>query len=358
MRDIFQIIKALDLNLNGLNILTEAASNEYQLMPILAAMAGGNVFALGKDTSYGKFKDIKKQIENKAINFGISKNLKVLHIDEFEDWGMVDIVTNSGMLRPITREKISRFKKTSVIPLLWETWEFRSKEIDLIACRDYGIPIIGTNENFSPINMFMYPSMLAIYLFNKANIDYSTDEIILFGGGLTGTLIAKHLMELNDSIYWFCDSYRDDLISKIPFSTNQTYKILEKKNLKAILIAEHSNPTEIIGENGLINSNELFNKFPDLKIIHLCGNINKDYLNMINVKTIPDKVADFGYMSILPNVFGNVPMLKLFGGGLKVGEIAARSRIKGESPESAIKRTIEHGIGQDFKGGFFNYRIE
>jgi len=298
MKDINQIIKALNLNLKGLNVLTEAASNEYQLMPMLAAMAGGDVIALGKDTFYGEFEKIKKEIENKAFKLGIQNNLKVLHVDEFEDWGIADIITNSGMLRPITREKISKFKKTSVIPLLWETWEFRSKEIDLIASQDYGIPIIGTNENFSKINMFMYPSMLAIYLFNKAKIDYSTDEIILFGGGLTGTLIAKHLMELNDSTYWFCDSYRDDLINKIPFSTNQTYKILEKKNLKAILIAEHSNPTEIIGENGLINSNELFNEFPDLKIIHLCGNINKEYLNKINVKTIPDKVADFGFMSI------------------------------------------------------------
>ena len=44
--------------------------------------------------------------------------------------------------------------------------------------------------------------------------------------------------------------------------------------------------------------------------------------------------------------------------GQQVGEIAARSRINGESAELAIKRTIEHGIGQDFKGGFFNFGIK
>ena len=39
MKDLKQIIKALDLNLNGSTVLTEAVS-EYQFMPLLAALAG------------------------------------------------------------------------------------------------------------------------------------------------------------------------------------------------------------------------------------------------------------------------------------------------------------------------------
>ena len=62
-------------------------------------------------------------------------------------------------------------------------------------------------------------------------------------------------------------------------------------------------------------------------------------------------------MSILPNVFGNAPMLKLFGGGLKVGEIVANERLSGASIEKAIQKSIDYGIGQDFKGGFLNYRV-
>ena len=49
---------------------------------------------------------------------------------------------------------------------------------------------------------------------------------------------------------------------------------------------------------------------------------------------------------------GYRPALELATAGLKVGEIAARSRINGESAELAIKRTIEHGIGQDLKVDF------
>jgi len=188
-------------------------------------------------------------------------------------------------------------------------------------------------------------------------VDYSFDEIALFGGGLTGTLIAKPLNKLNSSVLWFCDAYREDLTELVPFNYTQTSKLFEKKNLKVIFISEHSNPIKILGNDGLLNVNDLVKKYPNVKIIHLCGNIDLDHINQSNVKLIPDKVAEFGYMSILPNVFGNTPMLKLFGGGLKVGEIAARARIKGETLEQTIKRTVDFGIGQDFYGGFLNFKL-
>ena len=69
----------------------------------------------------------------------------------------------------------------------------------------------------------------------------------------------------------------------------------------------------------------------------------------------PKKVAPFGYLSILPNMFGSTPMLKLFSAGLKVGEIASRSRLSGENVETAIIKTVKHGVGQDFEGGFYNF---
>ena len=66
-----------------------------------------------------------------------------------------DIVTNSGMLRPINDEVVSKLKKTAVIPLMWETWELRPGEIDIISCQKNKIPVIGTNENYNHINMYL-----------------------------------------------------------------------------------------------------------------------------------------------------------------------------------------------------------
>ncbi len=54
---------------------------------------------------------------------------------------------------------------------------------------------------------------------------------------------------------------------------------------------------------------------------------------------------------------GYRPVIELAAAGLRVGEIAARARIKGETIEQTIKRTVDYGIGQDFNGGFLNYNI-
>lgn len=357
MSYIDKLINSLQLDLEGLTVITEAASHEYQLMPIIAAKAGAKVVALGKDTSYGKYLAIKNEIEQKANQYRIHNKLEVKRLDNFDNWSNADIITNSGMLRPITKEKISKFKKTAVIPLLWETWEFRPNEIDILSCQNYNIPLIGTNENFSKIDMFMYPGMLAIYLLNKEKIDYSTEEIAFFGGGLTGTLIVNHISKLNDSILWFCDSHRKDLTEQIPVKYDQHNLLYEKENLRVIFISEHSDPINLVGDNGLINIKKLKKKFPNLILIHLCGNIDIKHLIDSKIKVIPSQIAKFGYMSVLPNVFGEIPMIKLFAAGLKVGEIAAKERLSGASVEKAIQKTIDYGIGQDFEEGFFNYKI-
>lgn len=50
---------SLRLNLEGLIVLTEAASRNYVVTPIIAAMAGAKtVYAITADSQYGKAKDV------------------------------------------------------------------------------------------------------------------------------------------------------------------------------------------------------------------------------------------------------------------------------------------------------------
>ncbi|MEK9613581.1 MAG: hypothetical protein VW080_06620 [Flavobacteriaceae bacterium] len=356
INSIDKIIKNTNLNLEGLNVITEAASLEYQLMPLLAARAGAHVIALGKDTRYGAFDQIKKEIESKAIELRVGDKIEVLHLEEFERWSWGDIITNSGMLRPLNSEVISQLKSTAVIPLLWETWEFRPSEIDIESCQKHHIPVIGTDEGFEPINMFFYPGMLAIHILNHLRVDYSSDTIALFGGELPGTLIANHLCSLNQSVLWFADDYRKDLTERIPYTYDQVDSLFKKHDIKIVLLAEHSNPKLLIGSEGLLNPENLKKDQNPTKIGHLCGNVNLNEIKENELFIYPENVASFGYLSVLPNIFGSTPMLKLFSGGLKVGEIASRSRLSGDSVDSAIQKTLTHGVGQDFEGGFYNFK--
>ena len=356
MEGINKIIEDLNLNLEGLCVITEAASKEYQLMPLIAAKAGATVFALGKNSKYGSFLEIKDQINNLAKSNGVDDRINVIHYQEFSNWGVGDIITNSGMIRPIDENIVVKLKKTAVIPLLWETWEFRPHEIDLSVCQKNKIPVIGTNEGFKKISMFHYPGMLAKHILTNLRVDYSSDRIVVIGGELPGTLIANDLRKINDSIIWFADDYREDLTSINPIPYSRIQSVLNKKNVKAILLTEHQNKIEILGSNGLLNYNSLIKKSEKPKIGHLCGNVDIQELYQSGLEYYPKNIADFGYLSILPNIFGDTPMIKLFSAGLKVGELASKARIKGASIKEAIKETTNFGIGQDFVGGFENFK--
>ena len=54
-------IEKWNLNLSNLTVLTEAALGNYIYTPIIAAMAGGKVYALTKDSIYGTAKKVKKE---------------------------------------------------------------------------------------------------------------------------------------------------------------------------------------------------------------------------------------------------------------------------------------------------------
>ena len=48
------------LDLSGLTVLTEAASGAYVVTPVLAAMAGADVYALAAGTAYASSEEIQE----------------------------------------------------------------------------------------------------------------------------------------------------------------------------------------------------------------------------------------------------------------------------------------------------------
>jgi hypothetical protein len=58
MEKLLKQVKALNLDLKGKVVLTEAASGAYVVTPIVAAIAGAKVYAYCKDTAYGTVEEI------------------------------------------------------------------------------------------------------------------------------------------------------------------------------------------------------------------------------------------------------------------------------------------------------------
>src|SRR5450755_3334583 len=62
-------VNALQLNLKGKTVLTEAASGAYIVTPVLAAIAGAKVFAFSKTTRYGKVEEVFASTKELADTF-------------------------------------------------------------------------------------------------------------------------------------------------------------------------------------------------------------------------------------------------------------------------------------------------
>jgi len=110
-------VQALQLDLKGKTVLTEAATGAYIVTPVIAAIAGAKVFAFSKTTRYGSLDDVfasTRELANTYKEFP----LDIHFIDRIspETIAEADIITNAGHLRPLNESMLSNAKDEMVIP--------------------------------------------------------------------------------------------------------------------------------------------------------------------------------------------------------------------------------------------------
>jgi len=177
-------ISTFSLDLSGLVVLTEAATGYYMLTPLIGALAGADaVYALSLDSRFGEAKDIQREIMKMARTWKVGDKIKILNDRSDTRLGNVDIVTNLGFVRPLDLAFLKRLKRTAVVPLMWETWEYRADDLDLAACRKLGISVLGTNEHHVSLRTFEYIGYVAIKLLMEAGIEVFQSKIVVLGAG-------------------------------------------------------------------------------------------------------------------------------------------------------------------------------
>lgn len=333
-------IHLLDLDLSGLNVVTELASKAYMYTAVMAAMAGANVTAVGKTTHYGTFQELKNELETLLTQVACNPDISVFENDLPEEiWSGADIVTNSGMLRPITADVINLMKPTAVIPLMWESWEFRNEDLDIRACRKKGVAVAGTNENNRFFNLFKYNGILALKILFELKVDILSTPIAVIGNYKITKPMTELLGKINNNIIWCHDESGSDAIRSI----------LDANDLGCLIIADMGKNNELIGKNGSISFSELSDRFPGLRIAHIAGYIDVKELEGSGLEYFPLTIAAPGYMSYSIAEVSDYPVFYLSLFGLKVGELIAKSRLSGKSIEESIQYAVDFGIGMDFK---------
>jgi len=328
-------------------VFTEVATGAYLYTPIMAALAGArSVYAVTADSRYGTKEEIRKQVLETAFQWGVSEKIKVLFNKTAEYVSESDIITNSGFVRPIDREMISWMKSTAVIPLMWETWEFRDNDLDLPTCEERGILVMGTDESQPPHSMYPYAGYLAIKLLFELGLEgYKTKSLLLGGGTGLGRSIYSHFKQLDMQISWFADSG----VESRPFSELRGYFSLKGANYDVLILAEHRNQLCLLGKEGLLTYEQLEQTNPALCIGIIAGNLDMEGLKNSGLKFFPRVLRPFGYMSYQAYHLGPLPVLELYAAGLKVGETMARARLRGLTVEKARQFALVRSPAMDFE---------
>lgn len=323
-------VERLQLDLKGKVVLTEAATGAYIVTPVIAALAGAEVYAFTKSTRYGTVEDVRRQTNELLAQFG-DRDLKLTIIDELTPATIAkaDIITNSGHLRPLNADKLQHAKNGVVIPLMYEGWEWRDADLDISYAKSKDIVVGATNERHPDVDVFNYLGDMALKMIFDAGFCPYKNAYILLCNNDFGPFIAKVLSKVCGSL-GVCDTAANrsryegmniDWLGDFP-----ALEIPEKyRKTEAIVFTAYPFDQPWIGDDKLpIAVSRIRDAAPGAVLLRYAGDIDEEFCKG-KVSVYPEHVHS-GHMGILPSAVGPDPIVRLQSGGLKVGEMLLKKQ--------------------------------
>lgn len=330
-----EAIKFNDLDLNGLTVLTESASKNFVVTPIIAAKAGAKVYAITSDSKYGKAKNIEEFTYKFAEFCRVRDKIEVIFEKKKEIIYQANIITNLGFVRPIDRKFVEMLNENSVIPYMYEAWEYREGDMDIRACESRNIPILATNEDFKGLEVFDYSGPLCMKMLFELEIEVLKDKIVIMSNDKFGTVIEKYLKAAGAQVH---------LIRNLRYEENRKYL----KECDALIVADYTGDDTIIGKDAQISAKELVELSRKISVIQFAGEIDINELERSNIPFFPGKRVGKYRMGITLADLGPKPVIDLHCAGLKVGEIMAKARLCGKNVAETKMMALKYSPGQDF----------
>ena len=351
-RLISDAIRQNALDLSGLTVFTEAASGHFMWTAILALAAGARmVHAVARDSIHGLAEDILNATQKEAEALGLASRLHpTLSLCEL---GQADIVTNLAPLRPFDEARVSRMAATAVLPLMWETWEYRPEELDLDACERRGILVLGTHESSKNLGYFDYVGLLVVKLLMEAGLEVRHSRILLVGGGAFAASAMRILDALGSETRIAClpehlPAGQDSNWLGADLNEPAVIDFLAKS--EALVFLEHHRTELLLGPATPLSVKALADLNPDLSIVHISGLVDETALRRAGFRLQAGPLAcQPRTMSLTPAWLGPRPVIELHAAGLKVGEVMARARQQHPHDLTAARhQALRHPLCQDF----------
>jgi hypothetical protein len=319
-------IERCRLDLAGLAILTEAASGSYVVTPVLAAMAGGTVYALAGPSKYATAEELRKNTLELARMAGVADRITLAEKKEPGITGNVDIVTNSGQVRPIDTQMVAQLKPTCVVSLMYEAWEYRSADVDAEACRSRGIKVAGTNERHPAVDVFSFLGQMALKQLHDAGVAVYGSRVALLCDNAFGQFISRCLQRCG-AIVTEAQNLTPDVISP----EYDAIVLALKPRDQFVLTAE--------------DAKTLAERAPGTLVVQYWGDMDREALAAASVPVWPPDEPRKGHMAVLPSAIGPEPIVRLQAGGLKVGELLARGLTNATPDELAFIQDLDEHLG-------------
>lgn len=352
-------IEKFNLNLEGLNVFTEAATGNYMYTPIAAALAGAeHVFAVTGDSKYGKKEDVKKQTMEEAKELGVDDKITVLFEKDMNCLSKSDIITNSHFVRPISKKMILDMRPTAVIPVMFLTGDLKvRRDIDIEACLSKEILVLGTNEYDSSLNLFESNGFYMSKLLFEAGLSIFKNKLLIIASGDMGNYSCNFFKNVGVSFDRMVFDNQAIPKDQKQFIKNKEDILNNLSEYDAIIISERFNNIDILSNKGVIPVKNLKEDNPFVQIIVVVGSVNKEDIVNAGLSIYPEDIQPFGSHTVSSDYLGPNSAIELNVSSLKVGEIMARNRLKYDF-ERAYKDSIKNPLVDDFEGGYLNLRPE
>jgi hypothetical protein len=305
VRLMHEAVSRCELDLAGLTVLTEAASGAYVVTPVIAALAGADVCAVAASNAYTSEPEIRELTARIARMAGVVDRVELVSAKDPGSIGAADIITNSGNVRPIDAETVSHMKPSAVVPLMYESWEYRGADVDLQACRDRGIVVAGTNERHPAVDVFSYLGQMAVLQLHEAGIPVRGSRILLLCENDFAPFIVRDLEAAQATV------------TLTPRLTAEGIP----SDADAVVLALQPTTAPVLDAAG---SELLARTAPGAVLVQYWGDADREALDARSVPVWPPRPPSAGHMGVLPSAVGPEPIVRLQSGGLKVGEVLAR----------------------------------
>ena len=347
-------IKLTKLDLSGLTVLTEAATGYWTFTPFVAAFAkADSVICITKDSKYGTAEQIISNFSSLTSFLNMSNKIDVFKKNIPSDLlQKIDIVTNSGHVRPIDKKFIKSLKSTCVISLMWEPWEYRQKDLDLSACWQNKICVMGVNEQNKIINIMKYNGKLLEKILKNNNITIKNKKVILIAENVSALYMLESIVSAGAKLFCISKTMKKELEQKdmtiIGSDLNDPPVEDYLKNSDLIII--NSAPLQnliICGNNG-INPSKLKTLSPNVVILVFFGSINYDETLKSEIHCIPSNPVTNGHLNWTLEFLGPKPVIELAVLGFKAVEKLAKCRKNGIDYNTSMNKALAGKYSLDF----------